>query len=411
MKSFTDYRKILFQACLFLTIALLCIDLYAPSLPIIAQQLHLSQSVARSLTALFFIGLGLSLPLYGYFADRYGRKPMILLALSLIGLGNLLSAIATSGLQLFVWRFLVGCGAAGCLVVARAMLRDKIRDPTLLIRSFALFAMVGQLSPTLAPSLGSLIQHMTNWHINFWFITLLSSATIVMTMLIFKETKNSQDRYDQQRLSRQLSRLLGNRTFLFYSLFSGVVFGFIMNYFTAAPFILQHHYHIPVLYTGLYLLLMPVSLVVGSFYASRLAAQRIASDSLVKHSIRLFVGLSIINFLLTRYIDSLAIILLLTVPLGLLCGRIVPILTAESMNAVTGPIGLASALQAAIKMVSTACCMAIGLLIPAHTLHNLSGLFLLLACLLVVLSAIMTITGKKSACIASAIRPKSSHSC
>jgi len=389
-----NHAVTIFYACVFLTAALLCIDLYAPSLPIMAKALHLSQTMTRGLTVAFFIGLGVSIPSYGILADRYGRKPIIIFSLALGGFGNIFSALALTGGQLLLSLFIAGLGVGGCLVVSRSILRDKIRDTNLLIQGFAVYAMVGQLSPTLAPSIGSLIQHFTNWRMNFWFIALFIGFTILLVIFKFQETLINKCQLDIKSVTYTMKKILVNRIFCIYSAMSGVVFGFILNYFTAAPFVLQNTYHITPLHTGLYLLLMPVSLMLGSLLAGYLSGIQIKTRSLLITYIVFFLLISVGSQLLSQQLHSIGVLIITSMLLGFLCGLIVPILTGESMSMVDGPIGMASAIQAMIKMLATALSVLVSLKIHVKTTHDLTMIFVILSLVLSLLCLMALIPSK-----------------
>ncbi|KAM7185425.1 MFS general substrate transporter [Naviculisporaceae sp. PSN 640] len=65
-------------------------------------------------------------PLYGKLGDIFGRKPCLLFALSVFGLGALLCGLAADMLQLIAARALTGIGAGGIITVVSILLSDIV---------------------------------------------------------------------------------------------------------------------------------------------------------------------------------------------------------------------------------------------------------------------------------------------
>ena len=62
------------------------------------------------------------------YADRIGRRPLILVCLAIIGAGMLGSAIADNVTQLVVWRLLTGLGVGGMLASLTTMVAEYSSD-------------------------------------------------------------------------------------------------------------------------------------------------------------------------------------------------------------------------------------------------------------------------------------------
>ncbi|MEM9243955.1 MAG: hypothetical protein AAGA27_07905, partial [Pseudomonadota bacterium] len=186
------------------------------------------------------------------------------------------------------------------------------------------------------------------------------------------------------------------KIFFFYSVFSGISFGFIINYFTAAPFIIQNTYHIKPLHTGLYLLFMPVSLIVGAFVAKYLAQCKMKAANLVTIYAISFLVVSLVSLILSYFIQSIALLVIMIVIIGFLCGLIMPVLTGESVSTIDASIGtaMASSIQVMIKMLMTAACMMIGLTIHVKTTTDLLLIFIILSVMLNTLLLFMSLMKK-----------------
>lgn len=120
-----------------------------------------SPRVALTVT-LYFLGLSSAQMLYGPFADRFGRKPVLYFGLGLYGLGALGSALAPTFEILLLSRFVWGVGAAGPRALTLAIGRD-LYDGDRLARILALAAAVFMVVPALAPLLGQGVLALSSW--------------------------------------------------------------------------------------------------------------------------------------------------------------------------------------------------------------------------------------------------------
>lgn len=145
------------------------------------QAPHTSQALVKNLVIDYLAGVAISSLIYGPLSDRFGRRHIILMALSICIIGNACSIFAQTGNQLLRIRLLAGLGAGGCLTMARAILRDKFINKNQITRALSYFAMSSSLSPAFAPILGGFIQTMFCWQINFLAFMLLGVTVLVLT--------------------------------------------------------------------------------------------------------------------------------------------------------------------------------------------------------------------------------------
>jgi Major Facilitator Superfamily len=102
----------------------LTMDMYLPSLPAIGQALDASTVQVQLTISSYLIGFAAGQIVYGPMSDRIGRRPVILAALVLYGVATIVSAVAQSIEILIAVRFVQALGGAGCIVLARAAVRD-----------------------------------------------------------------------------------------------------------------------------------------------------------------------------------------------------------------------------------------------------------------------------------------------
>ena len=81
---------ILFTVILMDLLAGMEFDLFVPSFPALQSQFELSPFLVEALLSINFIGYCLSLFVVGGLADRYGRKPILLLGILVFIIGSCL---------------------------------------------------------------------------------------------------------------------------------------------------------------------------------------------------------------------------------------------------------------------------------------------------------------------------------
>jgi len=137
-------------------------DLYLPALPGMAKFFGVSTDLANLTLILFFVFFAAGTLFWGPQSDKYGRRPILLVSLSIYSLASFLCAGSVDIYQLILFRILQALGGSGAFAVATAIIKDvydsKNRETILaLVQSMVL------ISPMAAPVLGALLLRITSW--------------------------------------------------------------------------------------------------------------------------------------------------------------------------------------------------------------------------------------------------------
>ena len=260
--------------------SILSTDLYAPSLPHLPAFFASDAATAQLTMSLNLLGFSVALLFYGPLTERFGRRPVMLAGMAGFVVSSLACALATSVEMLIIARIAQGVCAAAQSVVVLAVIRD-LYDADGAVRVLGAYGMAVALAPAVGPIIGGFVHVWLGWRANFALLTVLA---LVVTLLIwrFLPETGTPDRgaLGPWRLVSGYAALLGNRRFVGYALVSGLTFGGLFAFITAAPFVYIDRLGVRTDHYGLYYATMVVAYFLGSLVANR-AAGRIGVERLL----------------------------------------------------------------------------------------------------------------------------------
>ena len=142
-------------------------DMYLPAMPQLQQFWQVPMTTINLTLVGFFVGYCVSLLLYGPLSDKYGRRPPLLVGISIYVFASLLSGLTDHVGVLIVLRVLQGMGAASGSVIAMAITKDLYQGLARQ-RILAYMGIIMALAPMMAPVLGSWILIWFSWHVVFF---------------------------------------------------------------------------------------------------------------------------------------------------------------------------------------------------------------------------------------------------
>ena len=203
------------------------IDSMLPALPDIATALGITEAneVQWVITA-YLLGFGGAQIVYGPLADRYGRKPVLLIGIAIYTAASVWATFSTSLETMMAARVIQGVGAAGTRVLAVTIVRDCYSGATM-ARVMSLVFIVFLAAPVVAPSLGQAIIAFVSWHWIFGLLVLYGLATLIWGYARLPETLHPEDRIplSAKAVGHALWLTLTTRITIGYTLAVTFVFG------------------------------------------------------------------------------------------------------------------------------------------------------------------------------------------
>ena len=232
MKSSTT----LLVTCSTVFLAQLGMSIYLPALPEMARYLSADASQVSWGLAVYLIGMALPMLFWGSLGQRIGRKPVLLAALGIYGVGNLALPLGQTLESFLFFRLVQGIGASGISVMARVLIRDSFRGD-LLAKALSWISISFVVALGIGQYLGSIIQVALGWPAIFY---LLGGVSLLLAMIVARVTFPMRvDDTVQSSAWPSYWRILRDRAFLLPALTGGLGYGVIIAFNTAAPLILQ----------------------------------------------------------------------------------------------------------------------------------------------------------------------------
>ncbi|WYZ36843.1 hypothetical protein EsH8_II_000349 [Colletotrichum jinshuiense] len=164
-------------------------NIYLPAIPKLSEAFgHSVEDLNLTVTA-FLAMQGISPMLWGPLSDRYGRRPVFLVCLTvLIGACVGIAVIPTNAFWLLiVLRCLQAAGCASTIALGAGVIGD-ISTPEERGGFFGMFNLGPMISPCIAPAVGGVLSDQLGWRSIFWFLIIMAVCCLLFILLFLPET-------------------------------------------------------------------------------------------------------------------------------------------------------------------------------------------------------------------------------
>src|SRR6266571_451917 len=175
-----EVRTILVSLMLTMFLAALDQTIVATALPTIGRQFQDVSSLSWVITAYLLASTAVA-PVFGTLTDIYGRRGMIIAALSLFVAGSVMCALAPNMTVLILGRGLQGLGGGGIMPVVQTVISDVV-SPRERGQYQAYFSGVWMAAGIGGPVLGGLFAEHLHWSMIFWINVPLGIASLAMLL-------------------------------------------------------------------------------------------------------------------------------------------------------------------------------------------------------------------------------------
>ncbi|MCC5867707.1 MAG: multidrug effflux MFS transporter [Gammaproteobacteria bacterium] len=249
----------------------LSMQIMVPALPTIQQHFGVSVSQAQLAFSVFVFALGPSLLIYGPLSDRFGRRPVLTVAMGIFCIGTLMCLLAPSLSWLVAGRAIQAVGAAAGLVITRALLSDLF-GPEGMAAALSWTTMAMVVPPMLAPIIGGALVDTTGWRGIFLVLLLAGGVVLYFTLRYLPDPPVSEARRRSSWIEK-FRIVLTRRSFYPYAIQGMLIIGMFYGFMAGAPYFMVDVLGRPATEYGLYFLLPASGYILGSYISARLAAR------------------------------------------------------------------------------------------------------------------------------------------
>lgn len=314
-------------------------DIYVPSLPTIATQLHVQASTVQLTLVVFMISYGLGQVFVGSLLDSFGRYRLGTASLLLFSLASFAIASSHDINLIQVMRVLQGITAALIVVSKRAFFIDTFAGEKLKHYT-SLFSIIWATAPIVAPFVGAYLQKLFGWQSNFYF---LGAYTLIVMSLELKYGRESlivRHPFKAQSILAAYRKVLTTTDYSLGLIIVSLNYSMLVIYSMSSPFIIEHRYLLSPIVTGYCSLLSGISFMAGGIISKLLITRPFLKKLIVVILLQtLFaVGMAVVS----RYKSNIYLFMGFTLAIHLLSGFIFNNIFAYCLQRFTKNTGIAS---------------------------------------------------------------------
>ena len=229
-------RELIWMMALLMACNAFGIDAILPALDAVAGDLGATGNDRQFIVGAYLLAAGFGILVPGAFADRYGRRPVLFVALAFyIGL-SIACALATSFQMLVILRAAQGFFAAGIIALPPAIIRDRVGGDKM-ARMMSLIFVIFLLVPAVAPSIGQgVLMLLGDWR---WIFGAMALAGCAMTLWVYARLPETLHEEDVQAIHlptilRNMKSAVTLRETIGYTLGSALVFGGLFGFINSS---------------------------------------------------------------------------------------------------------------------------------------------------------------------------------
>lgn len=247
-------------------------DVYLPSLPAMASELHVSVPAIQLSIALFMVSSGVSQLFVGSLLDSFGRRRLGLAALVVFALASFSIALTHSIYVIYAMRILQGITVAFIAVGKRAFFVDMYSGEKLKHYT-SLFSIVWATAPIVAPFVGGYLQASFGWQSNFWFLGGVILVIMVLELIYGGESLKTFHPFRLKPIVNVYTSMIRTADFTLGLVIIALCYGILVVFNMTSPFIIEHVYHQSPVVTGYCALISGIAIMSGGIISKSMMKQ------------------------------------------------------------------------------------------------------------------------------------------
>lgn len=252
------------------SIAALAMNVFLPSLPSMTAYFQTDYAVMQLSVSLYLLVNAVLQVFIGAVSDRFGRRPVMLVALGVFILATIGTLLATSAVVFLVFRMFQAI-VVTAIVLSRASIRDVMGEAEAASR-IGYVTMGMALVPMIAPAIGGLLDEVFGWRGSFGLMLLAGIAVLFLSWRDMGETKRNLGA-SSQGMFAGVPELMRARRFWGYCTTATLASGAFFAYLGGVPFVGSMVFGLSPSQLGLFFGAPALGYAAGNFLAGRYAAK------------------------------------------------------------------------------------------------------------------------------------------
>ena len=244
-------------------------DIYIPSLPSMASDLHVSSSAVQLSLVIFMVSSGISQLFVGSLLDSFGRFRLNIAALLVFALASFAIAQTHNIYMIYAMRVIHGITVALIVVSKRAYFVD-IYSGEKLKHYVSLFSIIWATAPIIAPFLGGYLQASFGWQSNFYFLGIVTLVILVLELIYSGESLKNFHPFHLGKIAGVYGTMIRTADFGIALIIIALSYSMLVVYGMISPFIIEHVLHYSPVVTGDCALFSGVALMTGGMISKAL---------------------------------------------------------------------------------------------------------------------------------------------
>lgn len=259
-------RKLIAILILLTAVPLLSLNMFLPSLGVMANEFRIGFDKMAWAVSGYLGFTAVMQVLAGPAADRFGRKPILLVSLALFCLASVGCALAQDAATFLILRVLQGAIITGA-VLSYAIAAD-IAEPRRAASILGYIAAAISLAPVLGPSIGGILAEFAGWRANFWLYAALGLTLLLLVRFRLPETGTLGATGRGNFLPSYLA-LLRSLHFWAYTLIMALGIGAFYVFISGIPLVAERAFNMSELQIGIAIGSITLGYLLGSVLSGR----------------------------------------------------------------------------------------------------------------------------------------------
>jgi DHA1 family bicyclomycin/chloramphenicol resistance-like MFS transporter len=227
----------------------MAMHIFVPALSIAGKALGASPSSMQQTITLYVLGLAVGQLIYGPLSDAIGRRPTLIVGLTIYCAASVLALFAPSLEWLVAARLLQALGGASGITLGRAIVRD-VSEPSRVTKDLALLNLLTLVGPGVSPILGSYLAEHFGWRSIYIFLVVIGCAMVLFTVRLLPETNRDRHALHIHGVVRDYRQLLSSPRFAGFMLGGSCTSTALYPYLATVPYIVHEEMGLPIRYIG-----------------------------------------------------------------------------------------------------------------------------------------------------------------